>query len=45
MLFRSIVLATLVAFASAQGCSVCGDGKEVGNPEAIFAFPGQRKLE
>jgi len=23
------------------GCSVCGDGKCVGNPDAIFEFPGQ----
>jgi len=23
------------------GCSVCGDGKSVGNPHAVFAFPDQ----
>eukprot|EP00547_Thalassionema_nitzschioides_P014247 CAMPEP_0194232680 /NCGR_PEP_ID=MMETSP0158-20130606/961_1 /TAXON_ID=33649 /ORGANISM="Thalassionema nitzschioides, Strain L26-B" /LENGTH=274 /DNA_ID=CAMNT_0038965477 /DNA_START=36 /DNA_END=860 /DNA_ORIENTATION=+ len=24
-----------------DGCSICGDGKEVGAPDAIFVFPGQ----
>jgi len=26
------------------GCSVCGEGKKVGNGEAIFAYPGQPKV-
>ncbi|KAI2507625.1 hypothetical protein MHU86_6812 [Fragilaria crotonensis] len=26
--------------SNAQGCSVCGDGKVVSAPDAIFAFPG-----
>eukprot|EP00548_Thalassiothrix_antarctica_P014881 CAMPEP_0194169052 /NCGR_PEP_ID=MMETSP0154-20130528/3763_1 /TAXON_ID=1049557 /ORGANISM="Thalassiothrix antarctica, Strain L6-D1" /LENGTH=640 /DNA_ID=CAMNT_0038880287 /DNA_START=86 /DNA_END=2008 /DNA_ORIENTATION=- len=25
-------------------CSVCGDGKEVGKPDAIFKFPGQPEV-
>eukprot|EP00546_Thalassionema_frauenfeldii_P004036 CAMPEP_0178923818 /NCGR_PEP_ID=MMETSP0786-20121207/16971_1 /TAXON_ID=186022 /ORGANISM="Thalassionema frauenfeldii, Strain CCMP 1798" /LENGTH=616 /DNA_ID=CAMNT_0020598437 /DNA_START=130 /DNA_END=1980 /DNA_ORIENTATION=- len=28
-------------FVPPTGCSVCGDGRAVGNPEAIFDFPGQ----
>merc|ERR1712176_338699 len=27
------------------GCSVCGDGKKVGNKDAIFEFPGQPAVE
>ena len=26
-----------------NSCSVCGDGKKVGNPEGIISFPGQPK--
>jgi len=26
------------------GCSVCGDGKSVGNPDAVFAFPDQPRV-
>jgi hypothetical protein len=41
-MFRtSLLVASLVVLVNGQGCSVCGDGKEVGKPEAIFAFPGQ----
>jgi len=29
---------------TSPGCSVCGDGKEVTNPEAIFSFPGQSPI-
>jgi len=27
--------------ANTQGCSICGDGREVTAPDEIFAFPGQ----
>merc|ERR1712232_338385 len=27
------------------GCSVCGDGKKVGNADAIFEFPGQPAVQ
>lgn len=46
MIFRALVLATLVALTSSQEtCSVCGDGQQVGNPEGIFSFPGQPVVE
>jgi len=41
MIFRTIVLAAFVASASAQGCSVCGEGKKVTTPDAVFNLPGQ----
>ena len=48
MMFRSLVVASLlIASVTGQcpsvpdgGCSVCGEGLCVGNPETIFAFPG-----
>ena len=40
MMFRAIVLASLLTAASAQ-CSVCGEGRGVSAPDAIFVFPGQ----
>jgi len=36
--FFALIFAPLVA---GQGCSVCGDGKAITKPDAIFAFPGQ----
>lgn len=39
-MFRALIVSSLIAAAKAQ-CSVCGDGKEVGNEDAIFSFPGQ----
>jgi len=27
-----------------EGCSICGEGKEVNDPDAIFAFPGQAPI-
>lgn len=43
MLLTVIFLAaSLAAVASAQGCSICGDGLRVGSPDAIVEFqPGQ----
>jgi len=32
---------TAIQPTSDDGCSICGDGKEVTNPEAVFSFPGQ----
>jgi hypothetical protein len=43
-MIRSFIFVSLIAGALGQSCSVCGDGKEVGNADAIFAFPGQRKF-
>jgi len=40
MIFRSIILSTLLSSVSAQ-CSVCGDGKGVNAPDEVFTFPGQ----
>ena len=47
MMLRYIVVAAFLATVKAQcpatppgGCSVCGEGLCVGNPDAIFAFPG-----
>jgi hypothetical protein len=38
---RGIVfLAAFLAVANGQGCSICGDGKSVTKPDAIFEFPG-----
>jgi hypothetical protein len=37
--FRAALSAGLVATATAQQCSVCGDGKVVTLPDVIFAFP------
>ncbi len=33
-----VVVALLVSVTSAQGCSVCGDGYQVGSPSAITTF-------
>ena len=33
-----VVVALLVSVTSAQGCSVCGDGNQVGSPSAITTF-------
>lgn len=43
MMFRAIILTTLIAASNAQ-CSVCGDGKEITKPDAVFAFPGQQAV-
>ena len=49
MMMSKLVSLLLVVSIAAQGpcpatppggCSVCGNGLCVGNPEAIFAFPG-----
>lgn len=46
-LLRSLLLAGLAGGASGQatappdGCLVCGEGNVVGQPDAIFEFPGQ----
>jgi len=43
-MLRVLFLSSLFAAANGQDgepCSVCGDGKEVTAPDAIFAFPGQ----
>ena len=49
-MFKAVILAALVAHTNAQGCpepvegegcSVCGEGMCVTNPDAIFSFPGQ----
>ncbi|KAI2511940.1 hypothetical protein MHU86_2456 [Fragilaria crotonensis] len=40
MSFRgTLFLAVFFAVANGQGCSVCGDGKSVTAPDAIFEFP------
>jgi len=31
----------LVDAQDIEVCNVCGDGKEVGDPDAVFEFPGQ----
>jgi len=36
-----LVLATILCTVSGQGCSVCGEGQQVGRLDGIFAFPGQ----
>jgi hypothetical protein len=41
---RSLILAAFVVAVRGQGCSVCGDGLAVTNPDAIFAFPGQPEV-
>jgi len=48
MKFHVFALAALIVKAASQcpevtstGCLVCGDNKSVGNPSAIFVFPGQ----
>jgi hypothetical protein len=43
MMFRTLLVSALIAGATnaQEGCSVCGDGLMVTNPDAIFAFPGQ----
>ncbi|KAI2489300.1 hypothetical protein MHU86_25293 [Fragilaria crotonensis] len=37
--FRTLVVVAFLAVASGQGCSVCGDGKTVSAPTAIFSYP------
>ena len=41
MIFRALVLSSFVTVSVVAQCSVCGDGKQVGNPAAVFEFPGQ----
>ncbi|KAI2509737.1 hypothetical protein MHU86_4719 [Fragilaria crotonensis] len=36
----TLFLAVFFAVANGQGCSICGDGKSITAPDAIFAFPG-----
>jgi len=40
MLAQSLLALLFAPFVAGQ-CSVCGDGKSVTKPDAIFAFPGQ----
>ena len=44
-MIRIILFAALASVVTVaplgQGCSVCGDGQKVGNPDAIFSFPGR----
>lgn len=47
MIFRTIILSAAflllapAAVDAQEGCSICGNDLEVGNPDAIFVFPGQ----
>jgi len=42
LFFRTLTLFLVVTSASGQtGCSVCGDGKAVTAPSAVFSFPSQ----
>jgi hypothetical protein len=43
MIFRAAILSALLAVASAQSCSVCGDGMRVPEDakDELFSFPGQ----
>ena len=44
-MYRVVIASlTMIAAVSSQGCSVCGDGKQVTDPEAIFDFPGQQAV-
>jgi len=43
---RCFVLLSVLFLPSAQSqCSVCGDGKQVTAPDAIFAFPGEPAVD
>jgi len=41
MMIEFLILLSFVAFSHSQNCSICGDGKIVGKPNAIFVFPGR----
>lgn len=47
MLIRALILSSFVATATGQavappgGCLICGDGKVVTEPDAVFEFPQQ----
>jgi hypothetical protein len=41
MIYLVAIFLSLVVAITGQDCSVCGDGLEVGNPNAIFTFAGQ----
>ena len=45
MIFRGIVLASLLAAQAAAQCSVCGEGMAISAADAIFEFPGQPSVE
>jgi len=38
------IVATTTTAMAAESCSVCGEGMKVGNPLAIFSFPGQPEV-
>jgi len=42
MIFKICLLSSIaVVVVNSQGCSICGDGKKITAPDAIFIFPGQ----
>jgi len=40
-IFKFFLLSSIAVAVNSQGCSICGDGKQVTLPDAIFIFPGQ----
>ena len=41
LLALSVVTAVHAQEQQQEGCSVCGDGLQVGAPDGVFEFPGQ----
>jgi len=40
-IFKFFLLSSIAVAVNSQGCSICGDGKKVTAPDAVFSFPGQ----